>query len=612
MLEVGERVDHRDRGRRGEHLQPLLLEGPQHDRVDVAGQDPAGVLDRLAAAELQLGRRQRHRVAAGRGDRRPRTRPASGSTASRRSARPNAPQAVRVVPGLGLDLGGQIEDLGELRRREVVDGQEVALHRPSLDRGPMRCQPPECAGRAAADRVASARPELGADLAREPFDDRGHRPVGLLVRQRPVGARNSSENARLFAPSGSGGPSNTSNRSTEPSSSPAAASSAARTAAGRDDASTMKARSRRTGGNRGTSSHAGHGSGQAHQRLHLELGDRDAAGEVERGRATRGWISPRTPIRSLPDEHRGGPPGWNGPADRRRPASSPRSRARPSGPRGRPWRRARRTGDRRPPSPRSASRSARTPPWAVPRAARRAAGRPCRPRRSPRIGRGGARCDGRPSAGRGSAASAATPRPPGAGSRPGSRRRPPSSEVVLGDEREQPDLAQTGASQGVADPACGTRRPAAARPAAGSAGAWSRPGRTPGSARPPRSGPPRARGRPGSRGPRPRPSSSSTVSVAIREARRTPPPHPRSTPGSRAAPRRARSASSIRRRGGAPADLDRASRARGRRTTRPSGGTPGRRPTGAPSGSVPRSNRCDASVDRPIRRRVRRTPPRSK
>ena len=39
-----------------EHLQPLLLEGPQHDRVDVAGQHAAGVLDRLAAAQLELGR----------------------------------------------------------------------------------------------------------------------------------------------------------------------------------------------------------------------------------------------------------------------------------------------------------------------------------------------------------------------------------------------------------------------------------------------------------------------------------------------------------------------------------------------------------------------------
>ena len=48
MLEVREGVDHRDRGGGGEDLQPLLLEGPEHDRVDVAGQDATGVLDRLA------------------------------------------------------------------------------------------------------------------------------------------------------------------------------------------------------------------------------------------------------------------------------------------------------------------------------------------------------------------------------------------------------------------------------------------------------------------------------------------------------------------------------------------------------------------------------------
>src|SRR3970282_2056485 len=69
VLEVRESVHHRDRGCPREDLQALLLEGPEDDRVDVARQDTARVLDRLAAAQLELCARKGNGVAAHRGDR---------------------------------------------------------------------------------------------------------------------------------------------------------------------------------------------------------------------------------------------------------------------------------------------------------------------------------------------------------------------------------------------------------------------------------------------------------------------------------------------------------------------------------------------------------------
>ena len=61
--------------------------------------------------------------------------------------------------------------------------------------------------------------------------------------------------------------------------------------------------------------HAGRGSGQAHQRLHLELGDGDARGEVEPVRDT-GMDLPEDTDPLVPDHHRAGPPGVERLADR--------------------------------------------------------------------------------------------------------------------------------------------------------------------------------------------------------------------------------------------------------------------------------------------------------
>jgi hypothetical protein len=65
---VGERVDDGDRRRLGEPLDPVLAEGADDDRRDVAGQDLRGVLDRLAATELGAARVDDDRVTAELGD----------------------------------------------------------------------------------------------------------------------------------------------------------------------------------------------------------------------------------------------------------------------------------------------------------------------------------------------------------------------------------------------------------------------------------------------------------------------------------------------------------------------------------------------------------------
>ena len=64
MRVVREPVDHGDVGGLRQLLDVVLLEGADHDRVEVAGQDGAGVADRLAPAQLQVVGREVEAVAA--------------------------------------------------------------------------------------------------------------------------------------------------------------------------------------------------------------------------------------------------------------------------------------------------------------------------------------------------------------------------------------------------------------------------------------------------------------------------------------------------------------------------------------------------------------------
>ncbi len=89
---VGERVDHRDRGRRGHRGHPGLREGPPHHGVDVAGQHPRGVLDGLLAAELHGAAVDHDRRGRRAGRCRPRTTAGCAWSSSRRSSRPTFPR----------------------------------------------------------------------------------------------------------------------------------------------------------------------------------------------------------------------------------------------------------------------------------------------------------------------------------------------------------------------------------------------------------------------------------------------------------------------------------------------------------------------------------------
>jgi hypothetical protein len=63
VQQVGEAIDHRQAADL-QAQQRLVLHHARHDRVHVAGEDVAGVLDRLAAPELQVADGEEEGVAA--------------------------------------------------------------------------------------------------------------------------------------------------------------------------------------------------------------------------------------------------------------------------------------------------------------------------------------------------------------------------------------------------------------------------------------------------------------------------------------------------------------------------------------------------------------------
>ena len=125
VLEVREGVDHRDRRRGGEDLQALLLEGPEHDRVDVARQDTTGVLDRLTATQLELRRGQHDGVRAElfHPDLERDTRAGGGLLEDQRDR--SAGQRSGVRAPIRLQCRAEVDELGELGSGEVVDAQVV-------------------------------------------------------------------------------------------------------------------------------------------------------------------------------------------------------------------------------------------------------------------------------------------------------------------------------------------------------------------------------------------------------------------------------------------------------------------------------------------------------
>ena len=118
VREVGEPVDHRDRGMLGERVDLGLVERPDQERADEPREHERGVAVALAAGELQVGGRQVERHAAELGD--PDLEADAG--AGRRLVEDQPDRAAGqdpqlLAPGaLLLQLVGQVERELELRR----------------------------------------------------------------------------------------------------------------------------------------------------------------------------------------------------------------------------------------------------------------------------------------------------------------------------------------------------------------------------------------------------------------------------------------------------------------------------------------------------------------
>src|SRR5882672_25647 len=124
---VGEPVDHGHARVRGEALDDLLLEGPDHHQVAHARDHLAGVLDRLAAAELRVAGIQVDRGAAelmhARFERQSRARRGLLEDHGERAVleRPVAPVALELV----LDPARAREQVLVFRAREILELQEM-------------------------------------------------------------------------------------------------------------------------------------------------------------------------------------------------------------------------------------------------------------------------------------------------------------------------------------------------------------------------------------------------------------------------------------------------------------------------------------------------------
>jgi len=123
---VGQAIDHRDRTVLREVEHRLVREGAGHDAVDVAREDPGSVGDRLAAPELDVAAGEEEGVAAHLHHADLEAHPGAG-----RGLLEDHPQALvseggAVCLGMGLDVGGETEEAGDLGRGQVVDGDQMA------------------------------------------------------------------------------------------------------------------------------------------------------------------------------------------------------------------------------------------------------------------------------------------------------------------------------------------------------------------------------------------------------------------------------------------------------------------------------------------------------
>jgi hypothetical protein len=125
---VGEAVDHGDLRIARELVDVGLGERPDHDRVEVAREDERGVLDRLAAAELEVGGREVEADPAELPDPDLERDPGAGRRLLEdHPERPAGKKTLLLAGGLGvLQLVGQVEHTQEVLAAPVGDSREVS------------------------------------------------------------------------------------------------------------------------------------------------------------------------------------------------------------------------------------------------------------------------------------------------------------------------------------------------------------------------------------------------------------------------------------------------------------------------------------------------------
>ena len=129
VVQGGQGVDHGDRRLARQLLDLLVGPGADHDRVQIAGQHPGGVGDRLATGELQFvpSQDQRRRAQLGHADLEGDPRPRRGLLEDEGDAATGQLAGAGAVPPAGFQLGGAVEQLAELECAQLFACQEVLL-----------------------------------------------------------------------------------------------------------------------------------------------------------------------------------------------------------------------------------------------------------------------------------------------------------------------------------------------------------------------------------------------------------------------------------------------------------------------------------------------------
>ena len=125
MQQIGETIDDGNGTVAGQLFDVGMIEGPDHDAIEVARQHPRGVANRLAAAELDVARREEESVAAELEGPDLEGHPGAGRRLREDHPQGLAEQGFFPVAAL-LHPGGQVEEGNELGFAEVWDCEEVA------------------------------------------------------------------------------------------------------------------------------------------------------------------------------------------------------------------------------------------------------------------------------------------------------------------------------------------------------------------------------------------------------------------------------------------------------------------------------------------------------